>query len=345
MKSTAKAAIIIPRIISALEPVALTIDEFIRVIAARQAAPIPGQTAAAPGYPGNDNDRFTDEERQALASGSVVIRGTGYSRKAYFAAVYGAGVCLVYCAYTDDVRDCLNPSSAPTFEGFLVGSDLYTNTKAIADKMREDISARVRALVPSEEAAEALLKDADDYTRGRIDRLKGQSFDSSARDLFFRDQRPALTLYTETPGDLSDTIQYIKDPARMVELFALDYIASRPETICEAWITYNREQAEYNAIVGDPAREEHERLRISRSVGDQKTVRVLLECGDELRIEAAAIKSVIYNRTIFDFRVLPADRHKLRGENGRNRDIDASEIVAIRHGNQVLYERPAKPER
>lgn len=308
--------------------------------------PIPEpEPAPAPGYSGNANALFTDEERQALTAGNVVISGKGYRREAYFTAHYSEGVRLVYSVYAGDVRDRINPGTAPRYVGFMVGPDLYTNAKGIAEKLREDINARLLALVPDEETAESLTGNVEEWSRAEFERLKVQSYTGAARDLFYRGEKPALILYTETPQDINDLIQYIQEPERVIELYALEHMSARPETIYKSWIRYNREQAEYNALANDPSREEHEWLRIARAIGEQKTVRVLLECGEEVRVEASAVKRVPYNRSIYDTWVVASDRHKLRGANGRTRDIDASEIVRISHGNRVLYQRAAKLEK
>ena len=303
------------------------------------------QEAAAPGYHANDNERLTDEQREALEAGEVVINGKGYSRRAYFSAKYSEGVKLVYYAYAGDERDNINPGGEVNYYGFMVGADLYADTKAIGEKLREDINARLLHLVPDEETAESKAANVSEWEAKRIEESKTWDYTREARDLFYKGKTPALVLYGKTPADIRDMIEYIKEPERVIELYALEYMSNYPESICQAWIRYNRVRAAYNAIVNDPTREEHELKRIARAIGEQKTVRVLLECGEEVRVEAHAIKGIPYNSSIYSGWIIAADRYKLNDERGRCRDIKSTEIVRISHGNRVLYQRAAKLEK
>lgn len=303
------------------------------------------QEAAAPGYHANDNERLTDEQREALEAGEVVIKGKSYSRRAYFSANYIEGVKLVYSAYAGDERDRINPGGAADYYGFMVGADLYTDTKAIGEKMREDINARLLRLVPDEETAASMAANVSEWEAKRIEESKTWDYTREARDLFYKGGAPALVLYSNTPADIRDMIEYIREPERVIELYALEYLSDYPENICQSWIRYNRVRAAYNAIVNDPTREEHELKRIAHAVDEQKTVRVLLECGEEVRVEALAIKGLTHNSSIYGSWIIAADRYKLNDERGRCRDIKSTEIVRISHGNRVLYQRAAKLEK
>lgn len=298
----------------------------------------------APGWNENDNDKFTDEERNSLACGVPVVH---HSEKykyttTFFSAPYSDCVRMVYSVYTCEERDNIAPGVKPDFWGFMVDGDIYSSnsTKAICEKFSADIERRLQELVQSEsDAAKAAANIESDYTRERLEEMKDYQYTRDAKDLFFRDNRPELTLYDRPDNYSYDCIiSYILNPEKAIEESALAYLCSYPEKVYAGYIRFNRLSAAYNEIVSDAQNEAHQLKRISQAITTQKTVRVTLSNGATVKCEASAVKYMPFRDTISEWNVDSPDREKLpKNEYGHPCDIHAADIVEIMHGGRVLY--------
>lgn len=298
----------------------------------------------APGWNENDNAKFPDEERKALSCGVPVVHHIDkYNQTTtIFSAPFSDRVRLLYSVHSMGQRDNIEPGQKPDFWGFMVDGNIYSDnsTKDICRKFSADIERRLQELIPSEsDAAKAAANIEGDYTRKRLEEIKGYCYTRDAKDLFFRDNRPELKLYDRPDNYSYDCIiSYIIDPGKAIEESALAYLCNYPEKVYAGYIRFNRLSAAYNEIVSDTQNEAHQLKRISGAITTQKTVRISLSNGSTVKCEASAVKYMPFRDTISEWNVDAPDREKLpKNEYGRPCDIYAADIVEILHGGRVLY--------
>ena len=298
------------------------------------------------GYSGNNNNRLPAESRAALAAGRAVPYDDIYhNREILFSAPYADRVRLVYSVHSwDKTRETIEPGKRAEYFGFLVNEDLYTNQKEISEKLTADIEAYLREHVADEAAAAHCAANIDsEYERERLDMWKRKDYHDNARRLFFEGKRPELILYypwntSAEEHDYDTLIRYLLEPEATIEAEALRYICEHPEKIYTAYIQYNRLSAAWSLIVSDKNNEEHKLARISRCITDQKTVRIELANGHEVKVDADDVKRFMHWGHISPWSVSAQDRQYLpHNERGRPDDIRADDIVTIRHGGRVLY--------
>lgn len=298
----------------------------------------------APGYNENQNHRFTDEEREALSEGLNVWKPGEYSQNyCFFSATYADSVRLVYSSYAwKDSTQRLQPDKNPEYRGFLVGTDFYSNPAAIRAKYNDDINRFIVEHIPSEEAAAQNVKEnaeaVQDYEQKQIEDSLSADYTREAQDLFYKREKPELVLY---PGENHDTavlIDYILEPERMIEQAASEYMKYRSAVIYRAYIRFNRISAALSAIESDAESKCHVLRRISETIDDQKTVKILLSSGHTVKCEARGVKNITSYGTISNYYVLACDRQYLRQNQYRHyEDVDYTEIKQITHGGRVLY--------
>jgi len=298
-----------------------------------------------PGYSENNNDMLPEESRAALAAGRSVPYDDRYrNREILFSAPYSDRVRLVYSVHTyDKTRETIEPGNRPEYFGFLIDSDLYSYRKGISEKLTADIETYLREHVADETAAAHCAANIEsEYIRQRLEELKERDYHADARRLFFEGKRPQLLLYypwtSNEDHDYDVIIRYLLEPEATIEAEALRYICEHPEKIYSAYIQYNRLSAAYALIVSDKNNEEHQLARISRCITDQKTVKIELTNGHEIKVDAGDVKRFMYCGYISSWSVSAQDREYMpKDERGRPDEIRAADIVTIRHGGRVLY--------
>ena len=300
----------------------------------------------APGWHENSNDtwKLTVEERKALSAGVPVVYKEQYNNDTFFSVPYSERVKMLYKVHSYDERDNIVPGRDASFCGFLIDDNIYSSDiRRIDEKLTADIEQYLQEHVKNEsDAAHIAANLQDDYKRGRIEELKERDFYDDAKRLFFDRKRPELTLYIleyqwETHG-YDTIINYLLEPEKTIEIEALRYMCDFPEKIYSAWIRFNRLSATFERIDSDSGNDEHKLRRISESISNQKTVRILLSNDKTVKCEADAVKRIPYCNYISDWDIRAQERQYLpKDENGRTRHIIAADIVEISHGGRVLY--------
>ena len=297
------------------------------------------------GYSENSNNEefLTLAERESLTNGEQLARKEGYSAAVYSCVKYSENVSFLYRAPAHLHDGVVVPSAGcdSRYYGFFIGSDLYTDTKPIAEKLREDIERRIQEKVPTEHAAAITAANVEAWEKENIEECKQweEHYKKNARELFFRGKKPLLHLYRNNRDFETDLIiDYLINPEKVVETEALRFICDSAAHIYQQWIGYARTLEEYNAITADPDREEHKMLRIYNCIKDEKTVRISLANGNDVKVEASAIKQLPFCNYISPWHVAASDRKLLdRNEYGRDRDIYLSDVKKVSHGGRVLY--------
>lgn len=294
----------------------------------------------AAGYTDTDNNRMEEAARLALSNGNQYETSGKYAadHKMLIPVNRSENVKYIYSS-TMYEYETIQPRSLD-YIGFLIGQNYYTDTKPIIDKYRYDVNKKLIELIPDEHSASNAAANVDEYERKRIDSAKEYPRDSSARNLFYNGKKPELWLFGKSKDYITtdEVINYLLNPAETIDRAALAYMCEAPAHIYIQWIEYNKTLTEYNAIVNDPTREEHELLKIRNSVTDEKTLRIELVNGKEVRAEARAVKAITRNGHIDSWYILAADRGLLsKDEYNRPADIQLKDIVAIKHGGRVLY--------
>ena len=303
--------------------------------------PEPEPEPPAPGYHENQNNsgQFTAEERKSLSAGIPVVHGDRSGINAYFTAPYMDNVRLLYSVYAYDQRQTIPPGATPKYCGFMIGEDLYTHQTAIAKKFTEDVNSYLMAKLATENDAAQAAANATDYEKKKIEWYKEHDFTDTARRFFYDGKKPELVLFSDKIENVEQIIDYVRDPEKAIEQKALAYLKFYSVKIYKEWIEFNRVSAAYESIVSDTENEEHKLLKISRAITDQKTVKIELTNGHEVKAEADAVKRITYCGRISDYDVAASDRQYLtKNERGYTDGIHLSEIVAIRHGGRVLYQ-------
>ena len=294
----------------------------------------------AAGYTDTDNDRMEEAARLALSNGNQYETNGKYAadHKMLIPVNRSENVKYIYSS-TMYEHETIQPREL-NYIGFIIGKNYYTNTKPIIDKYRYDVNKKLLELIPDEQSASTAAANVDEYERKRIDSAKEYSQESEARHLFYSSKKPELWLFGKSKDYIKtdEVINYLMNPAETIERAALAYMCEAPAHIYIQWIEYNKTLTEYNAIVNDPTREEHELLKIRNSVTDEKTLRIELVNGKEVRAEARAVKAITQNGYINSWDILAADRGLLnKNEYNRPDDIRLKDIKAIKHGGRVLY--------
>ena len=296
------------------------------------------------GYQKNNNSNgiFTDSDIRNLVNGfQVAIENPRYTWETccYFCAGYSAHVNLLYKApaHKDgENRIIPTPGKNAEYAGFLVNGSLYTNRKAINSKLREDINRKLLELVPDLHSATISAANVSEYEKKEIADCKRweNHYKKEARTFFFDGKKPDIFLYeNHYDFDLDLLIEYVQFPDRVIEREALAFLCNKAAHICKEWIRYSAVSAEYNAIVSDPGREEHTLLKISKSVKDEKTVRIKLENGNTVKVEADSVKRLPFCGYISSWYVSASDRKNINSDK-----IEVSDIRAIYHGGRILYQ-------
>lgn len=290
-----------------------------------------------PGYFSNDNDRFTPEQLSTLANGGQIESGEGYNRNAYFTIQHSDNARLVYSVHMWEHR-YINPDSSHNYVGFIVSGNLYTDKGRIVEELNRDIEDYLRDFIPDQSSAAHIAANVDEWKRRDIDNALASDFTETAERLFYDGKAPELSLFRADYGDTDNLIDYIKNPAETVFRLAQRYISESPEKIYLDYIRYNKTLAKYNAILENPDHSAHMIKRIRIAITDQKTVRIEISTGKELKVESSALKRISETWGISSWNILSQDRSLLPlDENGRPRDIKPSDIVAIYHGGKTLY--------
>lgn len=289
-------------------------------------------TEIAPGYSENDNERIPEFARIALSKGEQVIIGEDYKRL-LFTMTYSNNVKCIY-SISMYHSDSIPAGHDANYEGFLIGTNFYhyRNAKPIAEKFSADINRRLIQLIPDEETARKNAGNLEGYDKRDVESEKNYSRKGSAQRLFYDSRKPELTLYSNARFGPDELIKYILDPKTAIEDYAKAYAEDEKIELYKKWIAFNNISKEYAAIVENPNAEEHQLKAIRNSVNEEKTVRIELSDGKEIKVEACAIKWITAGGYISSHYVSAADRELV------DKDIKAPDIAAIRHGSRILYQ-------
>lgn len=288
------------------------------------------------------SDFFTVEEVNSLLAGVPVTRKAKYNSAAYITAPYSEGVKLIYYVSSYDERDRVNAGRDAKFWGVMIGKTVYiSNDKAITAKMAEDVNRYLLEHVKSESDAAHAAANAGEYERGRINEAKERDIYDTARRSFYEHKPPELVLYYRDNSysySWDTLIEYLTEPKKAIEKEALRHLCEKPHEVYISYILYNRISATYEGIKSNTGSEEHKLLKISDCIKEQKAVKIELLNGKEVKVEAGAVRRIIYSGYISPYSVFACDRQFLgKNEYGHDKDIKAADIVSISHGGRVLY--------
>lgn len=303
-----------------------SLDEYIRLANVR----------IKPGYTGNDNEKLSDEERAKLFRTGRAVKiyeiGRRTYKNLYYTIDYADGVKLLYgIGLDEDEKVELGANSK--YIGFVIRDNMFWDTKPVVERLKNDIERRILELVPDFETASKMLDSAEEN--------KGKSFDKNiylglARERFYNGEKPELRLYNGDPRGEKAVIEYLLNPDKTVDECARKYIKANKVDIFHEWERYTKTLEEYRKITSDTSREEHKILAISACVSDEKTVRILLTNGAEVKVEMWAVKHIKNSGNISYWYVAAQDRDKLEC-----REIKVDEIEEIKHGSKTLYRAAA----
>lgn len=289
------------------------------------------------GYHGEASDILTAEEVEKLTSGEQVHKGEKWAKRTYICTPYTAGSYLVYTISGENIE----PGRDAKYAGFIANGAYYQDMEVIRAKLADDIDRELKERIPTEEAAKAIFEtlEPDSYERRNIDSYLTYDRTREAQNLFFDDKKPNLRLYgAERNISTAEIIHYILDAENTIKDMATAYTESHKAEIYKNWIDYTRTAAKYAEILADKGSETHTLKKISKSIGDQKTVRILLVNGNEIKVDANAVKHISSWGYISDYSVQASDRQYIdRNEYGRAKDITAADIKQITHGGRILY--------
>lgn len=290
------------------------------------------------GYTDNDDNGWTIEELKALAAGKQVHKDGKYSEEFYFSTPYNNAVRLIYAVSVSKGSDSPTPGTDAKYRGFMFAGNIYTDSNRIAEQYCKDVNTALLDLFPNEHAAKRNYKD--DYMTNQVESWKNSTYAEEAKRHFYNDTKPELYLYhNNTSGiSLKSIIAYIQDPAAEIERAAKEYSNTHAAEIYISHIRYNGTRKALEAIKSDPTREEHKILKMTNCIDNQKTVRILLDNGNEVKVEASAVKYLGLRSDISYLYVSAADRDKLhKNEYGRPEDITVNQIKAIIYNGKTLY--------
>ena len=297
--------------------------------------------------PLHSNDILDEDSRQKLSNGEQVTLEKDFKRYRYnyiyFTTPYKGGVRIVYRIETYNPNEAtldypFKPDDAPKVFGFMHGDNLYTDIAAINARYAEGIESKLQEMIPDEETARRRFAESDsisDYGRGRVNNASDYDVSESVRRHFYDGTRPELRLYADSRRitGMYTAIEYIINPDKLIADTATEYAQEHIAEITAEYITLNKTNAALDSLIADTGRPEHLIRRISAAVTDQKVVRVELVSGEEIRVEAQAIKSMRYGNTISRWYIVAADRDKLP----RNHEITPEQIASIKYGQRTLY--------
>lgn len=288
------------------------------------------------------SDFFTGEEVSALSAGVPVAKKASYNSAVYFMAPYSESVKLIYYVDSYNERDRVNAGRDAKFWGVMIGGNLYQSaSKAISAKMAEDVNRYLLEHVKSEEEAATYAENVDGYKLERINDAKERIIYGDAKQAFYERKPPELVLYYRDKDysyDWDTLIKYLEEPQAAIKAEALRHLSENPHEVYTAYILYNRISTAYEEIKSDTNNDEHRLLKISDCIKDQKTARIELSNGHEIKVDANAVKRIKYSGGISTYDVTACDRQYLnKNEYGRYADIKAADIVTISHGGRVLY--------
>ena len=292
------------------------------------------------GYHDNNNDGWTAGELNALSAGEQVHKGGKYTEAFYFSTPYNNAVRLVYVVSVSNGSGSPTPGTDAKYRGFMFAGNIYTDSHKIAEQYCKDINTALLDLFPHEHAAKRNYNNHDDYMKSQVESWKNYTYDGDAKRHFYNGTRPELYLYHNNNNSVSlkNIIAYIQDPATEVERAAKEYSNTHAAEIYISHIRYNGTRKALEAIKTDPTREEHKILKMTACIDNQKTVRVLLDNENEVKVEASAIKYIGLRSDISYLYVSSADRDKLhKNEYGRPEDITVNQIKAISYNGKTLY--------
>lgn len=292
------------------------------------------------GYHDNSNDGWTLDELAALAAGEQVFRRGKYTNGFYFSTPYNNNVQLVYSVSTSSKGDTITPGTDAKYHGFMFGGNLYTDSTRITEQYCKDVNNALLDILPHEPAAKRNYKNHDEYMNNQVETWKNYDYMQDAKRHFYNGTRPELCLYHNNNKSVSlkSIIAYIQDPAVEVERAANEYKDSHAAEIYIEYIRFNGTRKALEAIKSDPTREEHKILKMTSCIDNQKTVRVLLDNENEVKVEASAVKYLGLRSDISYLYVSAADRDKLhKNEYGRPEDITVNQIKAISYNGKTLY--------
>lgn len=311
------------------------------------ADPEPEPEPVKPGFYENSNSTLTPEQLEDMKNGKQVFVESEYGRRTYktmfFTTPYNDSILLVYkmSYYGDGIQ----PQKSADYAGFIANGNLYFDglKERIIEKLETDINNKLLELVPDLKASAHIAANVEKYEREQIERYIEREWTEEARKHFYNDKIPALFLYsgdshTRNGYSAETIIKYISDPEKIVDQIALKYLCDHPCGIRCKWLEYSGTMKAYEDIKNDKTRIEHKIKKMHDSITEQKTVRVTLTNGAEIKIEASAIKGLFYRDYINGWDIAAADRDKVPCSSyGRAEDIPAENIKEIRHGGRILY--------
>ena len=290
-----------------------------------------------PGYFDNDNAAFTEEELSALANGGQIVREDRYSTYVYFTAQYSDSVRLVYKANAND-NGVIKPGYGASNDGVIINGAYYSNFSPIAEKLENDINIRLKELLPDEKSAAHAAANVEEWERERISDAKATDYTQTALNYFYDGKEPEIILFWDAVTDKTELISYLLSPIDTIERLALAHMCNRASEIYRRYIAYDNTLAILNRVKNDPENEAHELLKIRQCITDQKTVRIELSNGHEVKAEADRVKWITSGGYISRYYVAANDRQFLpQNEYDRPDDIHLKDIVAIYHGGRTLY--------
>ena len=292
------------------------------------------------GYTGPSSDFFTTEDLQTLTNGGQVGKGEGWQKKIYIATPYQDSILFVYGLGTGNTGK-LSPTQSGSFAGFIYNNVFYDDFEVIKEKAYKDVNSELVKLIPNQEAAEANAAGLEEYEQKQIDDYKTYDyFSRESKKHFIEDTRPKLYLYTHNIElDSYKLIDYIVNPAEVVQTRAAEYITSWKAEILKCYIHYNKVTAGIKEIAQDPNNQLHQLKKIKKATaGEQKSFKILLKNGHAVKVEARAVHNLAYSEQISSFYVNCSDRQYLNlNSYGRPEDIKPADIVSISYGQKTLY--------
>ena len=285
------------------------------------------------GYHGQASDILTGEDINALTGFQTVHKGEKWTERTYIATPYKVPeVCLVYAISGKDIE----PDKTANYAGFIANGAFYSDLDAIRAKCAVDINRAILDAINSLDAAKALFDTLpkDNYSRRGIEDYLTYSREMAARELFYKDEKPLLRLYGSGKAiTAADIINYLTAPEKTVKSLANAFIDANKADIYKMWIDYAKTGEELQKILSDADNPAHALKRIQKSIsGGEKTVKILLSNGKEIKADADAIKRIGYTGYISSWSIQASDRQHLTG-----REVKPDDIRQITHGGRILY--------
>ena len=316
-----------------------------------EAATEPEKTPHVYGYHEEPRDIFTLAEIADLLSGKRITQDSGEkygkSRFHYIAQKYNNSVFLVYImkeygAAAGADPEQITPGASFDYFGFIHKCRFYATgeNKDILRKFSEDIAHKVAELIPDEATAEKNAAHIATYDRENIEQyyINGD-FTKAAQEHFYTGEEPEISIHPDmSHTGNAEIIKYIMEPDTVTAERAEEFIKTNAANIYKQYIQRNKTAEILRRIKADRSRPEHQIKRIRDSITDEKTVKITLDNGQTVRVEASAVKRITSFGYIHSFNVIAADRDKLpRNEYNRAADVTPDMIRSIEHGKRILY--------